>query len=47
MYETDKKGEITERDRWDAVGVGGVILEDSDFGIRADIIKKTIRVEIV
>lgn len=39
--------EITDGDIWDAVGVAEVILEDSDFGIRADIIKKTIRVEIV
>ena len=39
--------EITDGDIWDAVGVDEVILEDSDFGIRADIIKKTIRVEIV
>lgn len=43
-----EKGEdVYERDIWDAVGVAEVILEDSDFGIRADIIKKTIRVEIV
>lgn len=39
--------EITDGNIWDAVGVAEVILEDSDFGIRADIIKKTIRVEIV
>ena len=39
--------EITDGDIWDAVGVAEGILEDSDFGIRADIIKKTIRVEIV
>ena len=39
--------EITDGDIWDAVGVAEVILEDSDFGIRTDIIKKTIRVEIV
>ena len=39
--------EITDGDIWDAVGVAEVILEDSDFGIRADVIKKTIRVEIV
>ena len=39
--------EITDGDIWDTVGVAEVILEDSDFGIRADIIKKTIRVEIV
>ena len=32
---------------WDAAAVAEVILEDSDFGIRTDIIKKTIRVEIV
>ena len=47
VYETDKKGEITERDMWNVVGVAEAILEDSDFGIRTDIIKKTIRVEIV
>ena len=39
--------EITDGDIWDAVGVAEVILEDSDFGIRADIIKKSISVEIV
>ena len=43
----EKGEEITEGDIWDTVGVAEVILEDSDFGIRADIIKKTIRVEIV
>ena len=43
-----EKGEdVYETDIWDVVGVAEVILEDSDFGIRADIIKKTIRVEIV
>lgn len=47
VYETDKKGEITERDMWDVVGAVEVILEDSDFGMRTDSIKKTIRVEIV
>ena len=39
--------EITDGDIWDAVGVAEVILEDSDSGIRADIIKKTIRAEIL
>ena len=47
VYETDKKGEITERDIWDVVGAAEVILEDSDFGMRTNSIKKTIRVEIV
>ena len=43
----EKGVDVYERDIWDTVGVAEVILEDSDFGIRADIIKKTIRVEIV
>lgn len=48
VYDTDKKGEITERDIWDTVGVAEIILEDSDFGNRIDsIFKKTIRVEII